>query len=202
MEYLLEKPIKQDEILGGAIYIYKNIFKDTDNLIAKIEKEASSVDSGLFYDKAITMGGDWSGPRKNLLMPLTECAKRGNELAREIHNRFGFALDRALTSYSKDFETYYTWHESYSLLKYRGENKEHYDAHYDGNTQGGRWISAVLYLNDDYLGGEIEFPHFDVKIKPEAGTLVLFPSNYAYRHIAHEVTSGIKYALVTWIHDT
>jgi hypothetical protein len=202
MEYLLEKPIKQDEILGGAIYIYKNIFKDTDNLIAKIEKEASNVDSGLFYDKAITMGGDWSGPRKNLLMPLTECAKRGNELAREIHNRFGFALDRALTSYSKDFETYYTWHESYSLLKYRGENKEHYDAHYDGNTQGGRWISAVLYLNDDYLGGEIEFPHFDVKIKPEAGTLVLFPSNYAYRHIAHEVTSGIKYALVTWIHDT
>jgi predicted 2-oxoglutarate/Fe(II)-dependent dioxygenase YbiX len=59
----------------------------------------------------------------------------------------------------------------------------------------------VLYLNDDYLGGEIEFPHYDVKIKPEAGTLVLFPSNYAYRHIAHEVTSGIKYALVTWIHD-
>jgi predicted 2-oxoglutarate/Fe(II)-dependent dioxygenase YbiX len=31
--------------------------------------------------------------------------------------------------------------------------------------------------------------------------LILFPSNYAYSHIAHPVTSGTKYAMVTWIRD-
>ena len=33
------------------------------------------------------------------------------------------------------------------------------------------------------------------------GMVILFPSNYAYRHIAHPVTSGTKYAIVTWIKD-
>jgi len=65
----------------------------------------------------------------------------------------------------------------------------------------GRSISALCYLNSDYEGGEIEFVNFGVKIKPESGMMILFPSNYAYMHIAHPVISGIKYALVTWIRD-
>jgi predicted 2-oxoglutarate/Fe(II)-dependent dioxygenase YbiX len=65
----------------------------------------------------------------------------------------------------------------------------------------GRALSAICYLNDDYEGGEIEFPEFKVKIKPEAGMLILFPSNFAYKHTAYPVTKGTKYALVTWIHD-
>jgi hypothetical protein len=31
--------------------------------------------------------------------------------------------------------------------------------------------------------------------------LILFPSNYAYSHIAHPITNGTKYAMVTWIKD-
>ena len=80
-------------------------------------------------------------------------------------------------------------------------NLTEYKKHYDGGTILGRAISAICYLNDDYEGGEIEFPNFKIKIKPESGMLILFPSNYAYSHIAHPVTSGTKYAIVTWIHD-
>jgi predicted 2-oxoglutarate/Fe(II)-dependent dioxygenase YbiX len=65
----------------------------------------------------------------------------------------------------------------------------------------GRVVSAILYLNDDYEGGHLEFPNFGIKIKPQAGMLILFPSNYAYTHAAHPVTKGTKYALVTWIRD-
>ena len=71
----------------------------------------------------------------------------------------------------------------------------------DGGTSMGRSVSALCYLNDNYEGGEIEFVNFKIKIKPLAGMVILFPSNYAYRHIAHPVTSGTKYAIVTWIKD-
>jgi predicted 2-oxoglutarate/Fe(II)-dependent dioxygenase YbiX len=91
------------------------------------------------------------------------------------------------------------FHEPYQALKYQTGTE--YKAHYDGNTTSGRFLSAITYLNDDYNGGELEFPNFGVKIKPREGDLVLFPSNYAYAHIAHPVTSGTKYAIVTWIHD-
>jgi predicted 2-oxoglutarate/Fe(II)-dependent dioxygenase YbiX len=59
----------------------------------------------------------------------------------------------------------------------------------------------LLYLNDDYSGGELEFRNFQLKISPKKGMLLLFPSNFAYAHIAHPVTSGTKYAFVTWLHD-
>jgi predicted 2-oxoglutarate/Fe(II)-dependent dioxygenase YbiX len=201
MKYIMEKPLEPTEVFAGAIHVYKNVWDDTDEVIGAIEKEASNPDSGLYFDKAMTVGMNWQGPRKNLLMPLTAAADRGNELAIKLHNRYGVTLERALQGYAKKFDTTYTFHEDYGLLKYRGETKDHYDAHADGGTPSGRSISAVFYLNDDYEGGEIEFVHYGIKIKPEAGTLVLFPSNYPYAHIAHEVTDGIKYAIVTWVHD-
>jgi predicted 2-oxoglutarate/Fe(II)-dependent dioxygenase YbiX len=91
------------------------------------------------------------------------------------------------------------WHEKYNMLRYRGGQE--YKAHYDGDTAGGRCVSAILYLNNDYKGGEVEFVNFGIKIKPEPGMLLLFPSNYAYTHIAHPVLEGTKYAIVTWLHD-
>ena len=87
----------------------------------------------------------------------------------------------------------------YNILKY--ESGQEYKVHYDGATGQGRHISCILYLNESYEGGEIEFPAFGFKIKPQAGMLVMFPSNFAYRHIAHPVLSGTKYAMVTWLHD-
>jgi predicted 2-oxoglutarate/Fe(II)-dependent dioxygenase YbiX len=90
-------------------------------------------------------------------------------------------------------------HEYYNVLKYSSGQK--YDAHYDGSTADGRSISAIVYLNDEYIGGEIEFVNFGIKIKPEPGMLILFPSNYAYKHIAHPIVDGTKYAIVTWIKD-
>jgi Rps23 Pro-64 3,4-dihydroxylase Tpa1-like proline 4-hydroxylase len=54
-------------------------------------------------------------------------------------------------------------------------------------------ISAVLYLNDDYSGGEIAFPDQNIVIKPTAGSLVIFPSIPPFFHESREITSGTKY---------
>ena len=53
------------------------------------------------------------------------------------------------------------------------------------NNQKYGWsghISNLLYLNDDYDGGELYFPYHDFKIKPEPGMLVSFPGNWYNRH--------------------
>lgn len=43
-------------------------------------------------------------------------------------------------------------------------------------------ISNLLYINDNYSGGELYFPHHKIKIKPEPGMLVSFPGNWFNRH--------------------
>jgi hypothetical protein len=84
----------------------------------------------------------------------------------------------------------------------------------------------VFYLNDDYEGGELSFtiespdapiingkPSEDyslskdsdritIGIKPEAGSVIIFPSSPPYHHTAHLVKSGFKYMIpMHWYND-
>lgn len=62
-----------------------------------------------------------------------------------------------------------------------------------------RDLSVVYFLNDDFSGGELFFPSLDLSIRPEAGTLVCFPSDHNYIHGVRPVTKGHRYTLVTWM---
>jgi len=62
-----------------------------------------------------------------------------------------------------------------------------------------RDVTFLLYLNDDYTGGELEFPDWGVTFKPKAGTLIAFPSYIEFSHQVRPVTSGERYNLVSWI---
>jgi hypothetical protein len=59
-------------------------------------------------------------------------------------------------------------------------------------------LTAILYINDDYVGGEINFVHDDVCVKPKAGSMFVFPSNK--QHEVLEITSGDRYMVQTYIY--
>ena len=199
MQYIYGADVEPTKIVAGAVYIYEGACDNWETIISSIEKEVGNKDSEVYFEPAATLDGNTHGLRKNKIMPITSFANRKNETCRQVHNYVGLLLNEHLKSYSKAFDCNFGDHEGYGLLKYEGVTSDHYDAHYDGGPNNGRWISAILYLNSDYEGGELEFVAFNEKYKPKAGTLVIFPSNYAYRHIAHPVTKGTKYAIVTWI---
>lgn len=85
-----------------------------------------------------------------------------------------------------------------NILKYEkaGFLPEHSDHGISSRT-----LSVVMYLNDDYVGGEISFPQVGVTIKPEAGSIVFFPSNFVFTHEISEIKEGIRYALPNWYHN-
>lgn len=188
--------------VAGCIDIFENAWPNPSRTIEMLESECAKPDSGAYWTKAGTFGG---GARQNIrtnqLLPLTDLADLSNNgVLQNVHNQFYFLLLASSIPYvNKHNMTDGLYHEQYHVLKYSGGQE--YKAHYDGATQHGRAVSALLYLNDDYEGGELEFPSYNVKIKPQAGMLILFPSNFAYNHVAHPVTKGTKYALVTWIKD-
>lgn len=88
----------------------------------------------------------------------------------------------------------------YQLLRYQpGEQfTEHVDALPGATIYAQRQVSGVLYLNDDYEGGELHFPRQGLTYKPRAGSLILFPSGFSYPHASLPVIRGTKYAVVTW----
>jgi hypothetical protein len=72
--------------------------------------------------------------------------------------------------------------------------------HADGETRRGTPTDtyivdygSIMYLNDDYEGGEICFPAYEICFRPKPGTLIFFPSSIYYLHGVHEITSGERY---------
>lgn len=87
----------------------------------------------------------------------------------------------------------------------------HYSPHIDGESlwqapdnelmwkkSTDRDISMVFYLNNDYEGGDFIFPDLKVRVRPEPGMLVCFPSNHHYKHGVEPVTRGQRYSIVCW----
>jgi len=59
----------------------------------------------------------------------------------------------------------------------------------------------VLYINDDFIGGNIEYPDFNLSIKPKARSLIAHPGNV--NHKVNEVLDGPnRYMMTTFVHGT
>lgn len=104
------------------------------------------------------------------------------------------------------FKVAIEWFELPEILRYRtgGEYKPHADAE-NWDPAAKQWrrmidrdLSLLIYLNGEFQGGEIDFPNFGMRLKPEPGMLIAFPSDARYLHAARPVTSGVRYALVAW----
>jgi predicted 2-oxoglutarate/Fe(II)-dependent dioxygenase YbiX len=100
--------------------------------------------------------------------------------------------------------------ETPGLLKY--EKGGHYLPHVDGMEQWttptgeviwrkihDRDLSTVIFLNNNFVGGEFVFPDFRISITPEPGMLICFPSNQYYSHGVCPVKTGVRYSLVNWM---
>jgi len=54
-------------------------------------------------------------------------------------------------------------------------------------------INSLFYYNDDFEGGELFYPEFDLTIKPEPGLAVAHPGDIYYLHGVKKVISGYRY---------
>ena len=163
----------------NGIEFYYNVLNNSDLLIKEINKY------------------EWTKPlnvktedRSNSVIYFQD-----KELQKEIFKIIDETLHRSLSAYRDLYFLPEITYLTIEALKY--EPGEKYVMHYDDGSKhvSNRVTSCVIYLNDDYEGGEIEFCNFDIKVKPVKNSMVLFPSNYPYMHTAHQVHSGTRYAI-------
>jgi len=104
------------------------------------------------------------------------------------------------------FNVNFEWYERPQILRYPpgGKYNQHADSeHWEASKN--EWVrvqdrdfSVLVYLNDEYEGGELQLVQQNFTIKPKPGMMLAFPSDHRYLHAALPTTSGIRYVIVSW----
>jgi hypothetical protein len=85
--------------------------------------------------------------------------------------------------YTKNVQGYHIFHSDYGPTEMSRD----------------RQLVCMYYLNDVEEGGETEFYHQDLKVKPTKGSLVIFPAAFTHLHKGHIPVSNDKYILNFWL---
>lgn len=190
--------------LNNDIWYFKNVVSYPDELVSFINE----VDGDSRSYSKITAWEEWTasnnkevkyGKNKNVLCDNIKSVIDDGLLDKKIlyiKNSLEMAVQMSLNTY----------------LASHGLDKDHYDLQmsimpiriwekgsymgphcdsYDGNLDIA--FSIVMYLNEDYAGGEIGFPNHDVLLKPKSGSLLIFPSQEPFLHQVHTLESGSRY---------
>jgi Rps23 Pro-64 3,4-dihydroxylase Tpa1-like proline 4-hydroxylase len=202
------------ELALGAVY-YKNIIGDPEGVINKIEDlEQKRKDSESYKSEFVKPWQAWDYDHGNKektvfcwqkFLPKPEDIKTDDLFYKEQFEISSILFD-GLEKGLKHYFSLYPYAEkniksrekTMHLLKYKESG--FLPAHSDHGISS-RVLSALLYLNDDYEGGNIRFPNAGIDMKPESGSLLFFPSNFVYVHEVDAVTSGTRYSLPNWYHN-
>jgi predicted 2-oxoglutarate/Fe(II)-dependent dioxygenase YbiX len=113
----------------------------------------------------------------------------------DMHEMTFRSIYPCTTDYGMYWGVGINYFEAFNFVKYDGPGT-HFKIHADHGPAYVATVSVVAYINDDYEGGEIYFPRFNLTIKPKKGDIVIFPSTYIYEHASNDMISGKKYAIV------
>ena len=186
-----------------GINIYSNVFskKDSERYINILESNLTGNKTYRWSVAQVTKSTtpikkardcvDFKYKQENL-GPRNEDNAELLDLHEEIYQKLKLCVD----DYAQYWGISVVYYEAFNFVKYEGEGK-HFNIHSDHGPAYNCTVSAVIYLNDDYKGGEINFPRMDnYTHTPRVGDIILCPSNYIYEHASLPMKEGTKYCVV------
>jgi Rps23 Pro-64 3,4-dihydroxylase Tpa1-like proline 4-hydroxylase len=196
----------EKRLLAPGIFVYSDVIPNHDLLVNDIEESLSGpilswIESSIKGENGIEVDKKY---RDTLTFPvpyrdhiLTDFQSVQDAVSGSLSNIFLSNFKPIEEDYKAEHQATTEFHEDYSVLKY--SVGQQFVNHIDDHRDFPRKISYVYYFNENYEGGEICFPRFNLMYKPKANEMIFFPSNYVYNHSVSPVTEGTRYAVVSWL---
>lgn len=88
--------------------------------------------------------------------------------------------------------------DSSALIYNEGDDfKYHYDQYVEASSFN-KILAVSLQINDDYEGGEFDFPCIGKSYKLKPGSIIIFPTTWMFYHAIKPITSGVRHAFIIW----
>ena len=196
---LTELPEVVVKNLAFGVNVYKNTISKEEcyKHIIDLEAELSNSDAPRWReqesDQSMRVAVDFQMDIESL-GPETEANKNLHRIYSSVFKGVKTCID----DYSKSWGINIDEYEPFNFVKYSYPNS-FFELHIDHSPNNVRTVSAIVYLNDNYDGGELHFPRLDgLTIKPEAGDVIVFPSTFLYQHESKPILRGNKYSVVAF----
>ena len=173
---------------------YKNIVSDSlcDNIVNtdfNYTESTYSTHQGLSPDKKkVEMDEIWIRNKQPFYNELKECVSNVADL-----------YTKEVKKSNRDFVVQKT--TDFRLNKYEkgGYMSLHCDNihHSHGQKYGYPQATVLLFLNDDFKGGDFIVSELQLNIK--RGDAIIFPSNFMFPHEVKKVKSGTRWSIVSWL---
>ncbi len=132
----------------------------------------------------------------------TDIVISGKEHWKDVDRALFSTLAGALGVIREEHAFFHGRFKDYGYAIQRTLPGEYFHWHVDSGSHSfaDRQLVAIWYLNDvEGPGGETEFKHQGISIKPEAGKLLLFPPFWTHEHRGVTLHKGVKYIATTWV---
>jgi hypothetical protein len=183
-----------------GIMLYKDVWAPDSNFVQRLEAGLEGSSHEYFSWKQATVG-DYEIMRdyrdcvdfklRQADIPVPE---EFTDLGR-VYEEVIAGVRECVQHYSSMYNLQLDYEEATNFVRY-GEG-QHFSVHPDSGFSYSCAVSAIGYINDGYQGGEYIMPYKNLKFIPEAGDVIVHPSDFIYAHASQPVTSGIKYSAVT-----
>jgi len=194
----MEKKISIDKFIGVYDgYIHEDMCKDLIKFYENKNKmnlsftrmSSENISSTLKKDTTVGLGPDniedWFQNHKlifvNFDIALNHYIKHSGLGDAYGCNQFSYTSMRIQKTLPT--EGYHIWHVEYCPLP----------------EECKRVMAFTIYLNDVEEGGETEFLHQSIRVKPKTGRIVIWPAAFPFVHRGNPPISGEKYLLTSWM---
>jgi len=166
-------------------------FPGTD--IVLLKEFATKDEAKLVYDYLISMY--YAATKKDDSLKREDLKEQFNSTMKALDKKYketaANILDFAVEPEFSTLQNYVYWETEKEMLP-------HYD-NVPGEHLHPVMYGCVLYLNDDFTGGELWYPNLGVEYRPVAGDLIMHPGHREYSHGIRKVTEGIRVSAASFI---
>lgn len=174
------------ELVPGKLWEYENFI--TDEEVSIILEKLSALDESSWFEEDLPeydmhhAGRTYETDNLN----ITELIKN---------------IDKRVASLFKDYEHIVSIGSIVRGTPHilpSGMHRDNEDGQYEGENRNATCMYGVLmYLNDNFEGGEICYPELGIEYKPKPGVLLI---HYAGNmHGVNPITSGTRYSMTSFV---
>ena len=176
----------------------------------KNDKLCNDITKFFENNKNLQKQGVFGGGKANLKVKSTiDIAINPNDLKNpkyKIFNQYIGELHKCFLEYKNQWPFLKTMIKnidipSFNIQKYsKGDHFTHMHSERTSLNTLHRLFAWMTYLNNVDDGGQTNFSHYGIKIKPEIGKTLIWPAEWTHAHSGEILKSGTKYIITGWMH--